>query len=380
MESKNNMKRKSVLFKNIYIDTPYRIVLWLLAIILLTAINALSFRYGVRLETINSMYYNEKSDLDYRVYLKQNNYFDEPYLGKDRQYIASIIDYISANFKYDLTASSKFDYTYKYWITADLVAKEKGDDSKIVYEKEYPLLNTKEFKFKDSDSFTINENVKIDYGYFNNIMNSFRQDYGLSLDSNLIVKLHVEFTGKEDSIKQDISNSQDMELTIPLTEQTINVNMDYTEINDYEVVEEVSTTEIINIMLFIVCIVSLVLDVVVVVEFVRFLERLRKSNTLYNKRLNKIMKEYDRAIVKTKNVPDTKDSKLIEVESFEELLDARENLEKPILFIEITPGEKSYFMIINQKEVFKYVLKASDLEEEEALKEQKKHQKKEVDE
>ena len=113
VKKKENLKKQSVLFRNIYIDTPYRVVLGLLAIILLTAITTLSFRWGVQLETINSIYYNEKSDLDYKVYLKENNYFQEKYLGKDRQYIAGLIDYISADFKYELNASNPFDYQYR---------------------------------------------------------------------------------------------------------------------------------------------------------------------------------------------------------------------------------------------------------------------------
>lgn len=361
-------KKQSILFKNIYIDTPLRIVLGLLAIIVLTAINALSFRGGVQLETINSIYYNEKSNLDYQVYLKENNYFEEKFLGKDRQYIASLIDYINADFNYELNASSPFNYKYKYWVTATLSAKEKIDNSKPVFEKEFTLLEPKDFEFKDSSDFTINESIKIDYTYFNDIMNSFKKDYGLSVDGNLIVRLHVDMNGNAKNIKQGINSNQVMELTIPLSEQTININMDYKDINNYEVVEEVSNTEIINKVLFAICIISLILDIVVVIEYVRFLEKIKKTSSAYSKKLNRILKEYDRAIVKTKKLPDTDELKLIEVESFEELLDARENLEKPILYTEIHPGQKCCFMILNQKEVFKFILKASDLEKDEKKK------------
>lgn len=365
VKKKENLKKQSVLFRNVYIDTPYRVVLGLLAIILLTAITTLSFRWGVQLETINSIYYNEKSDLDYKVYLKENNYFQEKYLGKDRQYIAGLIDYISADFKYELNASNSFDYQYRYWVTATLVAKEKGENSKVVYERDFSLIEPKTFELKDSNNFNINENVEIDYDYFNDIMNSFKKDYALSLDSNLIVKLHVDLLGNAENIKQDITSNQVMEVSIPLSEQTINISMDYNKINNYEVIEEVSNTEVINKFLFIICIISLVLDVIVVIEYVRFLERIKQHSDAYTKKLNRILKEYDRAIVKTRKMPDVDDLKVIEVESFEELLDARENLERPILHIDVHPGQKSCFLIINQKEVFKFILKASDLEKEE---------------
>ena len=86
------------------------------------------------------------------------------------------------------------------------------------------------------------------------------------------------------------------------------------------------------------------------------------------------MKEYDRAIVKTRTMPDIDDLKVIEVESFEELIDARENLEKPILFIDINPGQKSCFLIINDRDAYKFILKEKDLEDE--LSKKKKNKKK----
>lgn len=371
VKKKENLKKQSILSRNIYIDTPYRVILGLIAIIVVTLINALSFQGGVKLETINSLYYSEKSNLDYKVYLKENNYFEEKYLGKDRQYIASLIDYISADFKYDLNASNPFDYNYKYWVTATLIASEKGENGKTVYEKEFTLVEPKTFDFKDSNNFSINENVDIDYAYYNNIMNSFKKDYALTLDSKLIVRMHVNLSGKATHIKQDINSNQVMEVAIPLSEQTININMDYKDINNYEVVEEVSNTEIINKVLFGIFIITAILDVVIVVEYVRFLERIKKRSSLYSKKLNRILKEYDRAIVKTRRMPDIDDLKMIEVESFEELLDARENLERPILYIDIHPGQKCCFLIINQKEVFKFILKDSDLEKEQENKKNK---------
>ncbi len=371
VKKKEKLKKQSILSRNIYVDTPYRVILGLVAIIVITLINALSFRGSVKLETINSLFYSEKSNLDYKVYLEENDYFDEAYLGKDRQYIASLIDYISADFRYDLNASNTFNYNYKYWVTATLIAKEKGEDGKTVYEKEFTLVEPKSFDLTNSNNFSINENVEIDYAYFNNIMNSFKKDYALTLDSNLVVKMHVDLNGNAEHIKQDIVSNQVMEVSIPLSEQTINISMDYKDINNYEVVEEISNTEIINKVLFGIFVITTILDVVIVIEYVRFLEKIKKRNSLYNKKLNRILKEYDRAIVKTKKMPEISDLKMIEVESFEELLDARENLEKPILYIDVHPGQKACFIIINQKEVFKFVLKASDLDNEQEKKKNK---------
>ena len=39
--------------------------------------------------------YIEKSKLDYRVYLKENDFYESEYLGKNMSYIASLIDFIN---------------------------------------------------------------------------------------------------------------------------------------------------------------------------------------------------------------------------------------------------------------------------------------------
>ena len=46
------------------------------------------------------MHYEEKSNLDYKVYLKENQFYDTPYLPKDKKYISALINYIDSSFSY----------------------------------------------------------------------------------------------------------------------------------------------------------------------------------------------------------------------------------------------------------------------------------------
>ena len=79
--------------------------------------------------------------------------------------------------------------------------------------------------------------------------------------------------------------------------------------------------------------------------------------------LSKILREYDRIIVEAKNnIIISPEQNIIDVKSFEELLDARDNLEKPIIFKEIHKGQKCEFVVKNSYEVYRYILKLTDLE------------------
>ena len=62
--------------------------------------------YGFNDTKLKNISYNEEgSKVNYKVYLKENNYFNDKYLGEGETYIASLIDYI--NIKYP---SFKFNF------------------------------------------------------------------------------------------------------------------------------------------------------------------------------------------------------------------------------------------------------------------------------
>ena len=51
--------------------------------------------------------YTEDSSVDYKVYLKDNTFYDEEYLGKDQVYVASLIENVVADFVYELDMKAK---------------------------------------------------------------------------------------------------------------------------------------------------------------------------------------------------------------------------------------------------------------------------------
>ena len=82
---------------------------------------------------------------------------------------------------------------------------------------------------------------------------------------------------------------------------------------------------------------------------------------LYEKTLNKILKDYDKDIVTAKDGYAVETYKrIIKVAEFSELLDARHLLNKPIIYSKIN-SVKSEFVVEDDAKAFKYVLKDSDL-------------------
>ena len=76
----------------------------LIAIITVSLLIALFFLF-IYISNNKGQYitYNENSNVDYKVYLKQNDFYKKEYLDKDKSYVASLINTISTNFKYSLS-------------------------------------------------------------------------------------------------------------------------------------------------------------------------------------------------------------------------------------------------------------------------------------
>ena len=357
-----NQPKKNKLKKKIYVDTPLRIFVIVGFIVIFAFLSLIFLKKGLETKTYSSIFYNERSNLDYKVYLKPNNYFTEPYLEKGKQYIASLIDYIDVDFNYDFNASDYLDFQYRYLIKADVAVYEKGNSGKILYNISDTLVPEKSLQYTGANIYSIRENLKVDYEHYNSIVTAFKKDYSLALESELKVTLYVFMNGTYEAVTQPISSTQTMSLTVPLTEQTINVDMNYKDVNEASVVEEYSNVETINIVFFGLFGVTLILALVTTVVLVRFLNKIRTKGTEYDRILGTILKDYEGIVARVKKVPDFNGRTVIELESFDEILDISEKLDKPILFIEMHKHQKSWFLLVNHNEIYKYALKLVDVD------------------
>lgn len=82
----------------------------------------------------------------------------------------------------------------------------------------------------------------------------------------------------------------------------------------------------------------------------------------YDKYINKILNEYDRLIVETTTAPDIENKNIIRIDSFNELLDVRDNLSLPIKYYIITKHQKCNFYINHNDELYLLTIKAVDIE------------------
>lgn len=337
------LKRKSVIMKYIIF----------IALILIVTLMLKVEIAKEKSEIEEQVIYTESSYLDYDVYLKDNDFFDKDHLEDDNQYIASLIDYIEADFTYNLEASKpNMNYDYKYKVVAEVNVRDK-DNQKLLYDYKENLIEEKSGKFNTNSKLRIAEPVKIDYNKYNDIVTRFVSLYDLE-NSEAVLEVNMYVNS---------STTPAMTLSIPLTTKTMAIGIESNSVNENNI--SVSTT-VKQQRYTLGMIVLLLLDIYLAIKLVIFMKDTKDEKSVYNMRLRKIMANYGSYIQKLTNEFDFSGYQILEIKSIEDLLQVRETINKPILMTEQASAMETYFFIPTDKDIYVYELKAGNLRKNKA--------------
>lgn len=353
-KAKETQKHKSVIISSI---------LLIITIVITTGYGI----YAYNKDKTDNINYTEKTNLKYSVCLKENNYFNEKCLDNTKTYIADLIDYINIDFSYFINSSAKIKQDYSYNITSQVIATSKEDEAKVLYDKKEILVKNQRVTDEESKNAVLNKKLRINYGEYNSIITNFKKDYVLALDARLVITMNINYTGQYTEDFNPITSSKQLSISIPLSEQTISIETIGDKVNEANTIYKTSNDKYtLGILLFLI-IVNFIVAVVMIVSIIKALPYKKE----YRKKLDRILKEYDRAIVSTTKLPSFKGYNKVSIPTFEEMLDARENLEKPILMYQSKQEDKTTFCIMTDKEVYEYILEVNISEEKKNVKKKK---------
>ena len=114
--------------------------------------------------------YKENNLVDYKVFLKENKYFDSSYIGKGKTYITSLIDYINADFTYNVDFNNNVTGDVNYKVIAQIKADKDKSEIGNYWTKEYELTESKTNSIKNANSHSINVTQQIDYNTYNDLI------------------------------------------------------------------------------------------------------------------------------------------------------------------------------------------------------------------
>ena len=349
--------------KKNFSSTSFKVLFDICLIILVTSIVFVFFIKIFIIKTDNYLSYSENSSADYKVNLKKNDYYEVDKLPSGMNYIASLIDSIDVNFDYLFESSKSIDYDSTYYIEA--VTRVYGDREKssVLFEKKEILKDAIKVSKKDIMAQAFKESVTVDYDHFNKFVNDFKADYALSTGSDVTIILHVNSEGTNKDYDGKINLDSKASLVIPLSEQTINIKINKNDINTHDVLLEKLGLKNINILQLIILIVFTAIDVYLINKFLKQLLKYLENITEYEKRRNKILKEYDSIIVNTGSGVDVNKYQIVDVLGFSELVDVHDNLGNPILYYEIIPNRICCFSIVKDRILYRYTLNSEKMKD-----------------
>ena len=299
--------------------------------------------------------YKEDSDIHYSVYLKPNQFFEEPFLEENKTYIASLIDYINVDFKYTANYNQMLNGTIKYKYVAIVSANKKESDG-YYWQKEYDLSEDKYITLNNSSQVSISDSFKISYDNYNNIANKFRKEYSLTTDAELKVLMKIDNDSKINGVVDPVKISSSASLSIPLLERSLEISMNKDVANNNKSIAFKQTDDDAKYNMYKLAGVILVIASIVMFINVTIARYNFKSTNEYELSLKKILDNYDSIIANTSNIPSLDEFKKINLSTFEELLDVYNEVRMPINYYQNERESRSTFLIINNN-VWVYVLK-----------------------
>ncbi len=308
--------------------------------------------------------YNESSYINYQVLLKENEFFDTKYLTENKQYIASLINYITANFKYNLSLDEEnILYQYTYRIEAEVDVKQTNTGNSLYNTK---TILKKETKKTTKKAVEINEKIDIDYNKYNELIKRFVNIYSLDdTTSTLNINMYVNVQGKHNDFETDDKKTSVITLSIPLTTKTVAIDLSNNLVNSDDNLLKYKPTFDISWIYLVFTILLALTGTITSIYTIHYEIKTRTAENIYEKELKKILNNYSSYIQTLNSDFDFSDYQPLRLDSFNDMLEIRDTIHQPILMREKYDKSGAYFLIPSSTKIlYVYRLKVSDIEKE----------------
>lgn len=308
--------------------------------------------------------YKEKSNINYQVYLVDNPFFSSNYLTEDYNYIAALTDYIDTVFNYDILFDKKVSGDFSYYIKGTLLTKDRISSNPL-WKETYILKNATTGRIENSNKLHINDGLSIDYKKYYNLVNKFIENYSVAVDATLDIELVVDYKLNYTKFDEVISEQKSMSISIPLSNITYEITGYNDNLNESNIFSETHGETKIDKGMRNIGYIMWTIDVLIILITIIFLYKFTNKKSKYDKKLHRILKNYNSVIINVLSLPELEKYNLIYVTDFEELVDLQSELRVPITFMEVTKDFESVFVIIHNSEAWVYILNLDDLNKKE---------------
>ena len=309
---------------------------------------------GLNSNKVTQVKYKESNAINYKVYLKENNFFDKPYIEQGKTYITSLIDHIHIDFKNEVSFDTSVKGDYKYYIVATIEANKVENEIGNYWTKDYKITDEKEVELDKVTEYVINESIDVDYSKYNDILNTFKNEMKLG-NSDGVLKISMVVNSNVNGKEIDLPIKSNLILKLPLSQTSIEASIDSDVKDNVKTVTKlIKNTGPIYTFYTVIGIILGLLAIFMIVIYIKNHKRFNEKNK-YEKTLKRIISTYDSVIVNIDALPDLQGYNVIKVQSFEELMDAHSEVRMPINYY--YSKTESAFFLFNNNTVWQYVLK-----------------------
>lgn len=344
--SKSEEEKKPIsMKKKIYFGFEARIIISLIAIIILfVGACFLGFKV-INHTTIQEVNYIETGDFTYQVYSKDNTYQKE-----NETYVADDVSIINVAFKYDSAYEKRIKVNNNYRVAAIISAYDK-DEHSLLYQKDIDLVEKSPLNSSDN-MYSVSKEVTAEYAKYKKLVSDYKD-----AERQVEIAFYIE----ENNETRKVSS-----LVVPFHKETFELNKYTTSRTTRVARTQVNAWDTYSLIYGIATSFLTIISLILIYRTTRLVLIVVNNKNEYEDALDNILKEYESIITIAGEgfesiVPEEKE--VVKFDSFEELAKISEEINKPVIYSKIN-NVKCEFVLEDDKNLYKYVMKEADFTED----------------
>lgn len=306
--------------------------------------------------------YNVNSSVNYNVELFDNNFIDNESLKMDEAYLSNLVKNIHVSFSNNVSGTKVIPMDISYSANAFIVGNYKLTDDNSeskVWKQEYELIKKTNLEHEDGSSYSVNNELDINYSYYDDQATQFKNDNKINIDPHLEIHYHVYLTGYVDGkrVEKDLETI----LNMPLNEKAFKITKTVPGKINEDINESDEKIDLINKNQAFIGAGLITVGILIFIFAFDAIFKIPKKNT-YMILLKKYMKEYDDIIIEIVTPVNEEDMNIVYVKSFDEMLGLEDELRVPVMFYEVIPHKEGIFYLVHENILYEYIFDNDILE------------------
>ena len=314
-------------------------------------------------EMIANLEYTENAYSDYRVYYTENPFYVEPFIEAGKTYVRDYTNKISTDFSYDVNYTDELNVLeYDYYVRAKLIVFTPGHEDEDLWTREYKLSDVETVNIKNDINYSLRKTIDIDYQKYREDFDNYRRNAGVQADAKLIVEMIINNHGEYPNLDNfDFSSTIKMEM--PLNDATFKIKTSTSVNDDAHKIVKFSEDDHEKVYMNIIAILLWIIALFVAIVLIVVIRNNKNKLTYYEKVLRKILVTYDSIIVNVEKIPSLVGLSVVDVTTFDELVDAQNEVRLPINFKEDKKKRIAKFVLVSNNLAWVYTLKEGVMED-----------------